>query len=221
MNELVVNIGVGINDAPLNTLVDNSINTLSNNSQLGMEYNNIINDPMVNTIKDMILNLILNSPHLRNKLDNILSIPDKIVYDINKVLFELRQKISKEEYQKLQHYITGGNVKNNIIYILISSFNNIMSDGKIDINDAPHFIKLITDIVKYFNEISQNNESGNNINSDTLLYFLHFLIKCVLILTLNDQDEINALLMLDNCFNLLSMTVLPITKMKCGCFKRR
>ena len=230
MNELVINIGAGVNDVPLNTNIPtniltniptNVLPTIQNTNILPNNYADMIKDPLLNLVKDMILNLILNIPSLRNKLDNILITPDIILYDINKLLFEFRQKISNEEFEKIKKYMVEGNVKNNIVNMLITSFNNILMDGRIDVNDAPYFLQLIKNIVVYFNQITQNTESPINVQSETVLSFLYFLIKCILILTLNDEDESRAIVLLDNCFNLLSITVLPITKMKCGCFSRK
>lgn len=230
MNELVINIGAGVNDVPLNTNIPtniltniptNVLPTIQNTNILPNNYADMIKDPLLNLVKDMILNLILNIPSLRNKLDNILITPDIILYDINKLLFEFRQKISNEEFEKIKKYMVEGNVKNNIVNMLITSFNNILMDDRIDVNDAPYFLQLIKNIVVYFNQITQNTESPINVQSETVLSFLYFLIKCILILTLNDEDESRAIVLLDNCFNLLSITVLPITKMKCGCFSRK
>ena len=230
MNELVINIGAGVNDVPLNTNIPtniltniptNVLPTIQNTNILPNNYADMIKDPLLNLVKDMILNLILNIPSLRNKLDNILITPDIILYDINKLLFEFRQKISNEEFEKIKKYMVEGNVKNNIVNMLITSFNNILMDDRIDVNDAPYFLQLIKNIVVYFNQITQNTESVINVQSETVLCFLYFLIKCILILTLNDEDESRAIVLLDNCFNLLSITVLPITKMKCGCFSRK
>ena len=58
------------------------------------------------------------------------------------------------------------------------------------------------------------------LNSNTVIAFLHFVLKCILILTLDEPEETAALVMLDGSFKLVKLTVLPLIASKkwCACF---
>jgi hypothetical protein len=100
-----------------------------------------------------------------------------------------------------------------------TAFANIMADGKIDMNDAPHFLTLIHDCITLFSAEATNSNSVA-LNSSTVITFLHFVLKCILILTLDEPEETAALVMLDGSFKLVKLTVMPllISKKWCSCF---
>jgi hypothetical protein len=60
------------------------------------------------------------------------------------------------------------------------------------------------------------------LNSNTVITFLHFVLKCILILTLDEPEETTALVMLDGSFKLVKLTVLPLIAggkwCACACF---
>ena len=91
-----------------------------------------------------------------------------------------------------------------------------MLDGKIDMNDSNHFLQLMYDIIILFNQENSLKQFNFTLSSDVIIFFLYFLIKCTLTLTLDNEEETNALLLLDGSFKLISIAVIPITKLKCS-----
>ncbi len=176
---------------------------------------NMIHDPLFNSVKDITYNLVLNIPGLRSRLNDILNQPNMILVEINKVYNEILSKVPESEIMKLRHYIAQDSSRVALTTILQTSFQNIMADGKIDMNDATHFLNLIHNIVTMFNESSHNTTV--NITGETVLIFLNFIIKCVLVLCLNGEEEELSIRLLDTSFKLISLTVMPLTKVKCSC----
>jgi hypothetical protein len=172
-------------------------------------------DPMFNVIKDIAFNLILNIPGLRSKLDSILIQPNMAIEEIGKVYIEIQSKIPETEMNKLRRYISQDTSRTTLTSILQTSFGEIMEDGKIDMNDANHFLNLIYNIITLFNETSQN--SNITISGEAVMFFLYFIVKCVLILCLDGEEETTAVGLLDTSFKLVSIAVMPLTKMKCSC----
>jgi len=184
--------------------------------------NQIINnpaqiDPMFSLVKDITFNLILNIPGLRNKLDNILNDPNLAILEISKIFDEIQTKIQPEEMNKLRLYFSSDHTRNSLSGILQTAFVNIMADGKIDMNDAPHFMTLIFDIITLFNEHTSDSNNQIEIRGEAVMFFLYFIIKCILILTLDGEEETTAVNLLDTSFKLISVAVLPIMKLKCSC----
>jgi hypothetical protein len=176
-----------------------------------------INDPMLLTVKDITFNLILHLPGLRSKLDEILNQPNMAIEQISQVYKEIETKIPESEMNKLRTYVSNEKSRTSLLGILQTSFQDIMSDGKVDMNDANHFLTLIYNIVTLFNESAQDTNMNISITGDAVMFFLYFIIKCILILCLDGEEETLAIGLLDSSFKLISIAVLPITKMKCSC----
>ena len=172
-------------------------------------------DPMFNIVKDIIFNLILNMPGLRAKLEDILKAPNMAIDEISKIFNEIQSKVPETEINKLRNYISQDTSKTTLLTILQTSFGEIMADGKIDMNDANHFLNLIYNIITLFNETSQN--SSITISGDAIMFFLYFIVKSTLILCLDGEEETTAVGLLDSSFKLVSIAVMPMTKMKCSC----
>ena len=56
-----------------------------------------------------------------------------------------------------------------------------------------------------------------DLNSETVITFIHFVLKCILILTLDGPEEASAIVMLDGSFKLVKLTVLPLVASKTWC----
>lgn len=175
------------------------------------------NDVLFAVVRDIILNLIFQIPSLRSKLNHLLETPDKALNDIKLIYAEVADKIPKGELDKIQKFIGRKNSSESLVHILHSAFSNITADGKIDVNDSAHFITLIYEIITLFNDTLNEPDYEISIDGETIMHFLHFLIKCTLILTLEGQDEETAVLLLDAGFKLVSVVVMPLKKMKCSC----
>ena len=175
--------------------------------------------PLVGMVQDVVLGMILNVPAMRTKLQCILDNPALITAEIKKAHDELQTKLSPSELRQLNAYACQDSSRRTIGSVMQTAFANIMADGKIDMSDAPHFLTLIHECITLF---SENAAAGSTValNSNTVITFLHFVLKCILILTLDGAEEDAALVMLDGSFKLVKLTVLPlISGKKWCCFK--
>ena len=178
--------------------------------------------PLIGMVQDVIFAMILNVPALRTKLQVILDNPSLIGAEISKVYAELQAKLTPQELEQLNSYAGQDSSRRTIGSVMQTAFANIMADGKIDMSDAPHFLTLIHDCITLF---SENAAAGSAValNSNTVITFLHFVLKCILILTLDGPEEAAALVMLDGSFKLVKLTVLPLIAAggkwcACSCF---
>ena len=73
--------------------------------------------------------------------------PNLAVQQISSIYNEISTKIPEDEIDKLKQYVCQESTRSSLSSILQKSFTNIMSDGKIDMNDAYHFLQLMFDIV--------------------------------------------------------------------------
>jgi hypothetical protein len=174
--------------------------------------------PLVGMVQDVIFSMILNVPALRTKLQVILDNPSLIGDEISKVYAELQSKLTPQEMQQLNAYAGQDSSRRTLGSVMQTAFANIMADGKIDMSDAPHFLTLIHDCITLFSENAA--AASVTLNSNTVITFLHFVLKCILILTLDEPEETAALVMLDGSFRLVKLTVLPLISGKkwCCCF---
>ena len=177
--------------------------------------------PLIGMVQDVIFAMILNVPALRTKLKVILDNPSLIGAEISKVYGELQAKLTPQELEQLNSYACQDSSRRTIGSVMQTAFANIMADGKIDMSDAPHFLALIHDCITLFSTDSANGNSVT-LNSNTVITFLHFVLKCILILTLDGAEEDAALVMLDGSFKLVKLTVLPLIAggkwCACACF---
>ena len=176
-------------------------------------------NPLIGMVQDVIFAMILNVPALRTKLQVILDNPSLIVAEISKVHDELNTKLTPQELEQLNLYACQDSSRRTIGSVMQTAFSNIMADGKIDMSDAPHFLALIHDCIMLFSADATSNNAVA-LNSNTVITFLHFVLKCILILTLDGPEEDAALVMLDGSFKLVKLTVLPLIASKkwCACF---
>lgn len=179
--------------------------------------NSIPTDALFNTVKDIIFNLVLNIPGLRAKLNEMLNQPIMVIQEISKVYAEVQANIPETEMNKIRNYIALDTSRSTITIILQKSFQDIMADGRIDMNDSNHFLNLVYNIITLFNESSASHDNTVSISGEAIMFFLYFIIKCVLVLCLNGEDETTAIGLLDSAFKLVSISVMPLTKMKCSC----
>lgn len=172
-------------------------------------------DALLNSIKDITFNLVLNIPGLRAKLNDMLNHPNMVINEIRKIYDEIQSKIPESEMSKIRNYVAVDASRTTLSTILQHSFQAIMADGKIDISDANHFLNLIFNIITMFNESSHH--STVSISGEAVMFFLYFVIKCVLVLCLNGEEETVAVGLLDTGFKLVSISVMPLTKVNCSC----
>jgi hypothetical protein len=169
-------------------------------------------------LKNIIINLILSIKQLRVKLEPILNQPNVIYAEIFKVYEEVKADFTVSDIENIESVISITSCVNEVNGIFTTAFTNIMADGKIDMNDAVHFMTFIHQIINLFNEYTANQNFKVSLSSDCILQFLYFIVKSILVLTLDGVEEANAVQMLDASVKLIKITVLPITKCKCKYF---
>ena len=172
--------------------------------------------PLIGMVQDVVIGMILHVPALRTKLHSILDNPSLIAAEISKVHDELQTKLTPNELIQLNSYACQDSSRRTIGSVMQTAFANIMADGKIDMNDAPHFLTLIHDCITLFATEATNSNSVA-LNSNTVITFLHFVLKCILILTLDGPEEDAALVMLNGSFMLVKLTVMPLIAGKKWC----
>ena len=169
-------------------------------------------------LKNIIIHLILSIKQLRVKLEPILNQPNVIYAEIFKVYEEIKAEFTVSDIENIESVISITTCVNEVNGIFTTAFTNIKEDGKIDMNDAVHFMTFIHQIINLFNEYTANQNFKVSLSSDCILQFLYFVVKSILVLTLDGVEETNAVQMLDASVKLLKITVLPITKCKCKYF---
>ena len=196
-----------------------SLSINNNNTTISVPLNNVTivpDNPIFIVVKDIIFSLIFNIPALRSKLTSLLDNSNLALQQILTIYNELKSKISEDDLNKLKQYVCQETTRGSLTTILQTAFTNIMLDGKIDMNDSNHFLQLMYDIIILFNQENSLKQFNFTLSSDVIIFFLYFLIKCTLSLTLDNEEETNALLLLDGSFKLISIAVIPITKLKCS-----
>ena len=168
--------------------------------------------------KNIIMNLILSIKQLRVKLEPILNQPNVIYAEIFKVYEEVKADFTVSDIENIESVISITSCVNEVNGIFTTAFTSIMEDGKIDMNDAVHFMTFVHQIVNLFNEYTANQNFKVSLSSECILHFLYFIVKSILVLTLDGVEETNAVQMLDASIKLIKITVLPITKCKCNYF---
>jgi DNA repair exonuclease SbcCD ATPase subunit len=198
------------NNQHIEVAVKNAMESYSEKEKLIFEF-----------LKNIIINLILSIKQLRVKLEPILNQPDVIYAEIFKVYEEIKESntsFSQSDIENVVSVISITNCVNEMNGIFTKAFGNIMEDGKIDMNDSVHFMTFIHEIINLFNEYTANQNFKVSLTSECILQFLYFIVKSILVLTLDGMEERGAVLMLDACMKLIRISVLPITKCKCNYF---
>ena len=198
------------NNQHIEVAVKNAMESYSEKEKLIFEF-----------LKNIIINLILSIKQLRVKLEPILNQPDIIYAEIFKVYEEIKESntsFSQSDIENVVSVISITSCVNEMNGIFTKAFANIMEDGKIDMNDSVHFMTFIHEIINLFNEYTANQNFKVSLSSECILQFLYFIVKSILVLTLDGMEERGAVLMLDACMKLIRISVLPITKCKCNYF---
>lgn len=169
-------------------------------------------------IKNIILNLILTIKPLRIKLEAILSQPDLIFMEVFKVYEENKASFTPADIENIKTIVSSTTSVTELNRIFLDAFTKIMEDGKIDMNDSVHFMTFMHEVVRLFNDYTSTQSFRISLSADSVLHFLHVIIKSILLLTLDHEEERVAVSMLDASMKLIQIAVLPITKCNCSCF---
>jgi len=161
--------------------------------------------------KDITFNLIFTIPFLQKaRLHAMLKDPTLAINQIERLFDEFKDRFSQFDLETVKKYICEDGIRDQLNFILVSGFNKILSDGVIDINDAPQFNQLVYYIIKSFNDINQGKVYRFYVSREHVMLLLHFVLKSVFSLTLKGQEEQMALGLLDTSFKLVQLEVLPI-----------
>ena len=169
-------------------------------------------------IKNIILNLILTIKPLRIKLEAILNQPDLICVEVFKVYEENKASFTPADIENIKTIVSSTNSVTELNRIFLDAFTKIMEDGKIDMNDSVHFMTFMHEVVRLFNDYTSTQSFRISLSADSVLHFLHVIIKSILLLTLDHEEERVAVSMLDASMKLIPIAVLPISKCNCSCF---
>jgi len=201
-----------LQEEKINVDVKNAMESYSEKEKLIFEF-----------LKNIIINLILSIKQLRVKLEPILNTPNVIYAEIFKVYETVKADFTASDIEDIESIISITTCVNEMNGIFTTAFTSIMEDGKIDMNDAVHFMTFIHQIINLFNEYTANQNFKVSLSSDCILHFLYFVVKSILVLTLDGIEEDIAVQMLDASVKLIKISVLPITKCKCSyfCFPKK
>jgi|LauGreSuBDMM15SN_2_FD.fasta_scaffold03512_1 hypothetical protein len=161
-------------------------------------------------VKDITFNLIFAIPFLRTKLNAILKEQTLAINQIERIFDEFKDQLNKYQLECIKKYVCEDGIRDKLNFILETGFNKILSDGVIDINDAPQFNQLVYFIIKSFNEINQGKVYRFYVSREHVMLLLHFILKSVFSLTLKGQEEQMAIGLLDTSFKLVKLEVLPL-----------
>jgi len=189
--------------------IKDTLNTYSDNEQQVFLF-----------IKNIILNLMVTIKPLRIKLGSVLQQPDIIYVDVLKVYEENKTKFTTTDINNIKTIVSVTSSVTELNGIFLDAFTKIMADGKIDMNDSVHFMTFMYEIVRLFNNYTTSQNFKISISSESVLNFLFVIVKSILMLTLENDQERVAISMLDASMKLIQISVLPITKCSCnrGCF---
>ena len=189
--------------------IKDALNTYSDNEQQVFLF-----------IKNIILNLMVTIKPLRVKLGSVLQQPDIIYVDVLKVYEENKTKFTSTDISNIKTIVSVTSSVTELNGIFLDAFTKIMADGKIDMNDSVHFMTFMYEIVRLFNNYTTSQNFKIAISSESVLNFLFVIVKSILMLTLENEQELVAISMLDASMKLIQISVLPITKCSCnrGCF---
>jgi hypothetical protein len=161
--------------------------------------------------KDITFNLIFAIPFLQKaRLHAMLREPTLAINQIERIFDEFKDRLSQFDLESIKKYICEDGIRDQLNFILETGFNKILSDGIIDVNDAPQFNQLVYYIIKSFNDINQGKVYRFYVSREHVMLLLHFVLKSVFSLTLKGQEEQMALGLLDTSFKLVQLEVLPI-----------
>jgi hypothetical protein len=188
-----------------------------------------IKNSLFNFVKDIAFNLILTIPYLRSKLKPILNNPSLAYNEIEKQFEDFKDELNSTELGNIKKYVCVEGIRDKLNYILDISFKKIMEDGRIDINDAPQFIQLVYFIIHAFNEINDGEIYKFPVSKEHVMLLLHFILKSVFCLTLDGEEEVMAVGLLDTSFKLVRIEVCPLAARKWydvfrkffGCFRKK
>jgi hypothetical protein len=178
---------------------------------------NAASNPLIAVVSDLVLKLLFELG-LKSQLDKAASSPDvHVKAKVVAAFKEIQASLSPADVELLNTYFTTHAAQTQLFHIFSTAIKDILADGKVNAEDAGHFVVLVTQVVRLFNtsrpeaaSASPGGGSSTHISSDALFVFLYFVIKCVVVVVLDPAQETVALTLLTQAFELLKLTVAPI-----------
>ena len=147
------------------------------------------------TAVNNILGLILNEVQKHNMARNIDI--SKYKEKIASLIQTTKTKLDQNSLDKIDTYLKNNNVISKIVNACVINIQNILKDGKIDLNDTSYFLDIVREIYEQVNNINQENVSIK-ISSDDLIELCGLLMKIILVYTINDQTSVDLALKISN-----------------------
>jgi hypothetical protein len=176
---------------------------------------------LVTLVCDLILKLVFEVPSMHDKLSTLATQSASLYQQVQTLFDDVSAKLSPEDTENLTNYFASHHAQTQLFTLFRDAIQNVLADGKVDMNDAVHFITLVNRLVTLVNECDKNASQAIAISSDGVLLFLYFVLKAVLIFALDASEEKVALQLLQQAFQLVQLSVRPIdiqlSMPRCSC----
>jgi len=184
-------------------------------SSLIVNFDIDIIERLKNILKSILLEYIGNASTKEALLNKIID----IAYDCYEYII---YPLNNRDLQSLKDFINYDKYIENYIYIFRIEFSEILKDNKIDLNDSPNIINIVSNLIKLANKY--NTEKLNKdlkIDSKVIFIFAKYITLCiVLILNNSKNDKEKYINLINSIFNLVELTISPINKnSKLFCFR--
>ena len=165
---------------------------------------------LVTLVCDVILKLVFEVPSMHNQLSSLAHHSATLTQQVQTLFDEVSGKLSAEDTQNLTSYFSSSSAQTQLFTLFRDAIQHVLADGKVDMNDATHFITLVTQLVTLVNECQKSASESITVSSDGVLVFLYFVMKAILIFALDASQEKVALQLLQQAFQLVQLSVKPI-----------
>lgn len=166
--------------------------------------------PLVTVIIDLVIKLFIHTPSMQRKLGSIASDSEQLHQSVEKLFLDVSAKLSTDDLNALTEYFTDQVAQNTLLGCFSKAFIAIFQDGVIDENDTVHLLALVHTVVSMFNSTKKRASKPLTISSEGIILFLYFVLKSILINTLEQDTEEAALQVLTHAFQLLQLSIKPI-----------
>lgn len=130
---------------------------------------------------------------------------------INKLVNDISSKIDTNGKESIERFLHDSVLLDKCI---IPNVTDILSDGRLDINDIPEFIDIIVGVfVAVKDYVAEKRDV--KLTSDTVIELVGLLIKIILTLVIQDDGQVHiGMIVVDNSVKLVKVTVTVVKKPK-------
>jgi hypothetical protein len=108
---------------------------------------------------------------------------------IDEIVIDVKSRLNLNDMKKIDAYLLNMEVINSVVEIATSNFETIIKDGKIDIDDAPHFLRMMNDIYVKVDKFNQQNVKIS-ISSNDLVELTGLLIKIIIVCMVTSNSQV-------------------------------